>query len=65
VAEADAERIFSYGVRAGSAEGFGIGLAHARRLIEAYGGEICVQRSPMNGARFLVRLPLAQDDSPP
>ena len=61
VAEDDAERVFSYGVRAGTADGFGIGLAHARRLIEAHGGEICVQRSPMDGARFLVRLPLAEE----
>lgn len=59
VAKADAERIFSYGVRHGPAGGFGIGLAHARRLVEAHGGVICVETSPLNGARFLVRLPLA------
>ncbi len=65
IPQADVERIFSYGVRNGKTGGFGIGLAHARRLVEAHGGEICVERSSMNGARFLIRLPLASDIDAP
>jgi signal transduction histidine kinase len=65
VPPADAERIFSYGTRSGTARGFGIGLAHARRLVEAHGGEVCVEKSPMNGARFLVRLPMPGESAAP
>jgi signal transduction histidine kinase len=63
VADADRERIFEFGQRAGSdVPGWGIGLSRARSLLEAHGGEICVERSPSGGARFTVRLPRARKD---
>ncbi len=39
--------------------GFGVGLAVARRLVEARGGTICVTDGPTGGARFEVRWPAA------
>ena len=51
------ERIFQFGARAGDAEGTGIGLAHARLLVVAAGGDIAASRSPLGGARFTLRLP--------
>ncbi len=63
VAEADAERIFEYGVRASGADGFGIGLAGARTFAQSSGGDIHVLRSPLGGARFVVRLPLSSQSA--
>ena len=57
VGPGDAQRIFAFGVRDGSSPGYGIGLALARTLVTAAGGEICVERSPLGGARFAVTLP--------
>ena len=52
------ERIFQFGAREGVADGSGIGLAHARLLVVAAGGEISASRSSRDGACFTVRLPL-------
>lgn len=38
-------------------KGTGLGMAIARRIIEAHGGEICVSNSSEAGAEFIVRLP--------
>jgi two-component system OmpR family sensor kinase len=54
----DLERIFQPGVRGvatANGEGAGLGLALARRLARAAGGEITVEPGP--GGRFTVRLP--------
>ncbi len=37
--------------------GSGLGLALARGLVEAHGGEIRVDEGSLGGARFVVRLP--------
>ncbi|MFZ6742253.1 ATP-binding protein [Undibacterium sp. JH2W] len=38
--------------------GFGLGLAIARKAIEAHGGQIIVQEGQFGGARFIISLPL-------
>lgn len=38
--------------------GTGLGLAIANRIVSAFGGIIRVDRSPLGGARFIVRFPL-------
>lgn len=40
--------------------GAGLGLALCRSIVEAHGGEIEAQRSPLGGLRILIRLPLAE-----
>jgi signal transduction histidine kinase len=60
VAEADRTRIFGELTRGRtSAGGDGLGLAIVRATVERLGGDIEVRRSPLGGARFVLRLPLA------
>lgn len=60
VAEADRERIFERYQRAdNSPEGSGLGLAISRRLARSMGGDIELQSTPGNGARFTLILPAA------
>lgn len=58
-----AERIFDRFVTTrGRGEGTGMGLAIAREVARAHGGDIAVDRSPtLGGARFVLRLPLPAD----
>src|SRR5258708_35180686 len=62
VAAEDRERIFApfhrlpRGDRAPT-KGAGLGLAIARRLVEAHGGRIWVEAGPGRGPRFVVALP--------
>ena len=44
------------------ARGFGLGLALAKRIVEAHAGTLTVQSAPGQGTRFFVRLPAS---SPP
>jgi len=48
---------FWRGDRARSTPGSGLGLALAKRIVEALGGEISAESEPLRGARFLVTLP--------
>jgi signal transduction histidine kinase len=42
-----------------STGGVGLGLAVVRAVVEHHGGTVACTRSPLGGARFLVRLPVA------
>jgi signal transduction histidine kinase len=60
VAEADQERIFERYERAdNSPEGSGLGLSISRRLARSMGGDIELQSTPGQGARFTLVLPRA------
>ena len=55
----DLARIFDRGAQAeGAREGYGLGLAIARRLVEEHGGTIAAANHPDGGALFSVRLPI-------
>ncbi|WP_408895437.1 sensor histidine kinase [Nocardioides sp. R1-1] len=58
----DRERVFDRFVRlddarAREAGGSGLGLAIVRAVVEAHGGSVTLDASPLGGARFVVRLP--------
>jgi len=55
--------IFELGVRgsaAGEHAGSGTGLAVVKRIVDAHGGTVTVDRSDLGGARFIIRLPGTQ-----
>ncbi len=59
IAEVDAGRLLGRGVRAdASVAGHGIGLAVVRDIVQAYGGQLRIERTPQGGARFHITLPL-------
>ena len=63
VPEADRERIFErfargQGSSRASADGTGLGLALVARHVRLLGGEVSVERSPQDGARFAITLPV-------
>jgi len=65
IAEADRERIFEPFARLDESRcrsrgGPGLGLAIAREIVRAHGGTISVEDAREGGARFVVRLPLAE-----
>jgi len=54
------EAIFALSARGSTdADGSGIGLAFVRLMAERIGGDVAVGDSPLGGARFTLRLPLA------
>lgn len=60
IAEADQERIFERYERVGDTPGgIGLGLAISRRLARSMGGDILLQSTPGEGARFTLLLPAA------
>jgi signal transduction histidine kinase len=59
---AEREHVFSLAQRGSSGgPGSGIGLAVVRLFLERAGGEVAAETSPLGGARFVVRLPLATE----
>jgi signal transduction histidine kinase len=52
-----------FGIGPGSV-GLGLGLYLARGIIEAHAGALEVNSRPGRGARFTIRLPMEQPDSP-
>ena len=50
------------GVRGRESDGTGLGLDIARRTAVAAGGALSIARSPLGGARVLVRLPVVSLD---
>ncbi len=62
VGEAELSLIFDPFFRsAGGGDGYGLGLAIARRAVEAHGGEITARQRPGGGLQVEIRLPLAVD----
>ena len=61
VGEDERERVFDPFYRGAEARaertGFGLGLPILRRVARAHGGDVVVDRSPLGGARFELRLP--------
>lgn len=43
-------------------EGSGLGLAIVKRIVKEHEGDVILERSPLGGARFSLRLPLQVDD---
>jgi signal transduction histidine kinase len=50
------------GARASNISGTGIGLAMAREIVQAHGGEIAVESQAGEGSTFRVLLPAFQND---
>lgn len=59
------ERLFRPFDSTKGSKGMGIGAYQAREYVRALGGDVEVQSSPGRGTRFLIRLPLAQEQRPP
>jgi signal transduction histidine kinase len=60
VAPEERESIFEHGVRGRAAQlggGTGIGLSVVRAIVQRVAGSVHVERSPLGGARFVLRLP--------
>lgn len=53
---------FHRAANAGQASGSGVGLASAMAIVEQHGGSIRAESQEGEGATFVVRLPLRQDD---
>jgi len=51
---------FQRGRETGGSAGFGLGLAIGRELAERMGGELVLERTATPGAKFTLRLPVAQ-----
>jgi two-component system sensor histidine kinase KdpD len=56
---------FTRGEKESSKPGVGLGLAICRAIVEAHGGTIAVDKSPMGGAAFVFTLPIGTPPQPP
>ena len=56
---------FTRGERESSTSGVGLGLAICRAIVEAHGGTISYARSSMDGAAFIILLPLGRPPTTP
>lgn len=68
VPEAERQRIFERFARAGSRgarPGTGLGLSLVTETVRAHGGDVRCTSSPAGGARFIVRLPIADGATEP
>ena len=68
IAEGDLPHVFDRfyrGVDRGETEGFGLGLAIAKRAVENAGGRISVSSTPGCGAHFTIHIPLAREVATP
>ncbi|AVP56369.1 sensor histidine kinase [Pulveribacter suum] len=64
IPQAERERMFERGTRLDEERpGSGLGLDIVRALTETYGGSVQVLASPLGGARLLLCLPAASEDS--
>jgi len=50
--------------RSRGAGGAGLGLAICRAIVDAHGGKISADHSPLGGLRIIIEMPLATDTSP-
>ncbi len=66
IAGVERERIFEQGERGAAGDtrrGSGLGLAIVRSIVERAAGTVTACASPLGGARFAIRLPVAKADS--
>ncbi|WP_353510437.1 ATP-binding protein [Intrasporangium sp.] len=63
IPEDDREKVFGRFWRGSDGSTTGLGLYVVRGLVEAHGGTVTVESSPLGGARFVVRLPAGVPDA--
>jgi two-component system NtrC family sensor kinase len=61
VPPAEAEAVFEpFFTTKAAGKGTGLGLPVARRIVEACGGELLLERGSLSGACFVVRVPISE-----